>query len=93
MKKKAGEDASAEIAEMIAADKAIQEMDVRLGEIEKERDTNLNKIANYLDPSVPISKDEAENAVVHRHGECRIEDGLFHHHELLWMIDGYEPEV
>jgi hypothetical protein len=32
--------------------------------------------------------------VVHEWGSRRpCEDGLRHHHELLWMIDGYEPEV
>jgi seryl-tRNA synthetase len=78
---------------MVAQDKSIQEMDARLKELEAERDSNLSKIANILDPSVPISKDEKDNAVVHKHGECRMEEGLYHHHELLWMIDGYEPEV
>jgi hypothetical protein len=45
-------------------------------------------------PQVPVSKDEEDNSVVHEWGSRRpCEDGLRHHHELLWMIDGYEPEV
>ncbi len=43
---------------------------------------------------VPVSKDEKDNGVVHEWGTKRpSEEGLYHHHELLWMIDGYEPEV
>lgn len=71
----------------------ILEIDARLKELEVQRDANLAKIANFLDPSVPISKDEAENGIVYTHGERRMETDLLHHHELLWMIDGYEPEV
>ena len=77
----------------MAIDARIVAAEAQLKELETQRDANLGKIANYLDPAVPISKDEKDNAVVYKTGECRMEEGLYHHHELLWMIDGYEPEV
>ena len=91
--KKSGQDASAKIAELVALDTRLNELEAQLKQLEADREANLNKIANILDPSVPVSKDEADNAVVFKHGELRREEGLYHHHELLWMIDGYEPEV
>lgn len=56
-------------------------------------DAELNKIPNEVDPSVPISNNEDDNAVVATWGTIpeRV-DGLLHHHEILEMIDGYEPE-
>ena len=48
---------------------------------------------NELDPTVPVSKDEAANAIVASAGVPRPQSAeLLHHHELLYMIDGYEPE-
>ena len=42
---------------------------------------------------MPVSRDEAANAVVCKRGTLRPQTpDLLHHHELLWMIDGYEPE-
>ncbi len=93
-KKKAGADATAEIAVVTGIADRITAMEERLKEVEVLRDATLGRIANILDPSVPVSKDEAENLVVHKWGTLRPqEEGLYHHHELLWMIDGYEPDV
>jgi seryl-tRNA synthetase len=51
------------------------------------------QIPNELDPTVPVSNDEKDNLVVSKHGTCRPQTpDLLHHHELLYMIDGYEPE-
>jgi len=33
---------------------------------------------------------QKDNEVVKKWGDCRIETGLKHHHELLYMIDGYD---
>ena len=61
-------------------------------ELRATLDKELNKIPNEVDPSVPISKNEDENSIVKEWGECHTADGLLHHHEILEMIDGYEPE-
>ncbi len=53
-KKKAGEDATAEIAAMQAIKVTIDEKEDRLVVVEKLRDATLYKIANILDPSVPV---------------------------------------
>ncbi len=93
-KKKAGEEGTEEIAVVQGIKTSIDAAEARLAEVEVLRDRNLAKIANILEPSVPVSKDEANNLVVHKWGACRpTEEGLYHHHELLWMIDGYEPDV
>jgi seryl-tRNA synthetase len=40
-----------------------------------------------------VGNDEAKHNTLHRQwGETSTRPGLLHHHELLWMIDGYEPE-
>jgi seryl-tRNA synthetase len=40
-----------------------------------------------------VSRDEAHNGVVARAGTPRPSGaGLLHHHELRWMVDGYEPD-
>lgn len=54
-------------------------------------------MGNILHESVPVSKDEAENAIVRTHGgqprpALPAEGEVLHHHELLHMIDGYESE-
>jgi len=59
-----------------------------------ERDEKLYSIGNLVHESVPVSMDEKDNGIVKTHGECRPHDStLKHHHELLWMIGGYQPEI
>jgi len=58
------------------------------------RDEKLYAIGNLVHDSVPISMDEKDNGIVKTFGECRPkEDTLKHHHELLYMINGYQPEA
>jgi seryl-tRNA synthetase len=49
-------------------------------------------VPNDVHAGVPVSKDEADNVVMRTWGACEARPGGLNHHELLWMIDGYEPE-
>ena len=52
----------------------------------------LSKIGNIVDDSVPVSQDEeADNEVVVKWGDPKPQ-AKRSHHELLFMIGGYEPE-
>ncbi|KAK8805483.1 hypothetical protein WA158_002139 [Blastocystis sp. Blastoise] len=93
-KKKAKEpcdDLTAKVKELTVQ---IEENQKKVLEVQKKRDSTLAQIGNILDPTVPINKDEAFNVVAWKWGEPHVNtDGsMFSHHELLWMIDGYEPE-
>lgn len=58
-----------------------------------ERDHALYVIGNYVHPDVPVSNDEKDNRVERTWGVAEPREAYFkHHHELLWMIGGYEPE-
>jgi seryl-tRNA synthetase len=62
----------------------------------EERDEKLYAIGNLVHDSVPVSMEEKDNALVKywNKEECRKNDGsLKHHHELLFMIGGYQPEI
>ena len=63
-KKKAKEDASAEIAEMKEIAAKIKEKQAELPLAAEARDKLLNRIGNVVDPEVPISKDEEEDNLV-----------------------------
>jgi seryl-tRNA synthetase len=61
--------------------------------LKEQRDKLLGKIGNVVHASVPTSNDEAKDSEVTRMwGELRSGEDMKHHHELLWMIDGFEPE-
>lgn len=71
----------------------IASTEARCKEVEAARTSKLNAIGNFVHDSVPVSKNEEDNLVVTTHGQCRPNNGkLFHHHELLHMIDGYGSE-
>jgi seryl-tRNA synthetase len=89
----AKESADAEKARKVDLDAQIAALEATAKELERARDKALGDIPNELDPTVPVSNDERDNAVVKRHGALRPKSAdLLHHHELLYMIDGYEPE-
>jgi len=53
----------------------------------------ISKIGNILHNSVIISKDEADNEIVATWGDTTFHEktpNLFHHHQLLHMIDGFD---
>jgi len=65
-----------------------------VAEKEKIRDTKLYSIGNLVHQSVPVSMDEKDNGLVKTWGTNRESTpNLKHHHQLLYMIDGYESEV
>jgi len=70
----------------------IAETEKKEKELAAERDAKLNRIGNLVPDDVPVSKDEHNNEVVAKWGVIRPKTGRErHHHELLWMIGGYEP--
>ena len=65
----------------------------------KELETLVNKVGNIVHESVPIDNNEDNNKIERTWGEVpKIKVttpgtyGACHHHELLAMIDGYEPK-
>ncbi|KAJ0406155.1 hypothetical protein ATCC90586_001201 [Pythium insidiosum] len=82
--------AIAEERKVLAAQ--VPELKQQADALKEKLDQELNKIANYVDPSVPISNNEDDNAVVREWGTPRQQEGLHFHHEVLHRIDGYEPE-
>lgn len=83
-------------SELLVQKTAIEEEIVTLSEtatqLEKQRDTKLKLIGNLVHDSVPISNNEDLNKVERTFGACVSEGKTLHHHEILYMIDGYEPE-
>ena len=63
-----------------------------------ERLTDLvNKVGNLVHESVPVSNNEDDNRVERTWGvpsELKVNStlGKCHHHEILAMIDGYDPK-
>ena len=80
---------------------AIKEQKKVLEEEEKavwdELQKNLYNVGNLVHESVPVSNDEEDNAIVRTWGEIKPRKinstpGNCHHHEVLAMIDGYDPK-
>lgn len=82
-----------------------KQLDSSIVDAQKHSDTlqlQLNKllkrVGNIVDSTVPISNDESNNTIERTHGldkrryNNNTENKLYHHHELLYMIDGYSPE-
>ncbi|RGB27991.1 seryl-tRNA synthetase [Rhizophagus diaphanus] len=104
LKKKNKEDASTLIAEK---DSLSSEKD-RLTALEKEKEESLRvtaaTIGNIVHHSVPTSLDETDNVIIRKweppadteggDGERKPikKTGIFSHHEVLYRIDGYDPE-
>jgi seryl-tRNA synthetase len=62
-------------------------------ELSDLRDKKVGHIGNIVHESVPVSNNEDDNKVVATWGEKKSPCAKpLHHHELLWMIDGYEPQ-
>jgi seryl-tRNA synthetase len=75
----------------------------RLTALEKEKEESLKSkaatIGNIVHQSVPTSLDEADNEII-RKWELPADEGIksvkktgiLSHHEVLYRIDGYDPE-
>lgn len=99
-KKKAskGEDkCEEEIQKSQEKDKEIKAHEEESENVRKEIDRMLSRCGNLVDDSVPFSNDEANNLVVRTWGEIpalKITNtpGACYHHQILAMIDGYDPK-
>uniref|UniRef100_A0A7S3LP31 serine--tRNA ligase n=1 Tax=Aplanochytrium stocchinoi TaxID=215587 RepID=A0A7S3LP31_9STRA len=91
-KKKAKENADAEVAKSKAMTEAIKVIEAVVATAEVDMKNEFNKIGNIVHESVPVSDDEANNEVISTWGEFKEGDQYQSHHQLLWRIDGYEPE-
>jgi seryl-tRNA synthetase len=94
VKRKAGEKDENTENQMKDLNKQIEEVEKEEKEIITKLHGMVNKIGNIVHSSVPISQDEANNGIYKVVGTERpYEDWFKHHHELLYMIDGYDPEA
>ena len=92
-KMKAKESVEAEKTAKAVVETEITALEAEAGSLLTARDKALDLVPNELDADVPVSNDEADNRVVRAWGDLRPSTpDLHHHHELLTMIDGYEPE-
>uniref|UniRef100_T1HTN2 serine--tRNA ligase n=1 Tax=Rhodnius prolixus TaxID=13249 RepID=T1HTN2_RHOPR len=73
-------------------DKEMCENEKQLVQAEVERGNALSELGNLLHPSVPISNDEDENAVVRTWGDTEIKK-KYSHVDLVHMIDGIDAEA
>lgn len=76
-------------------DEEQHQLTIKEKQLKAQRDDLLNTIGNIVHESVPISdNEEKDNAVIKEVGKLRKnpDHKLRHHHELLWMIGGYEPD-
>eukprot|EP01114_Cavostelium_apophysatum_P024638 TRINITY_DN970_c0_g1_i1.p1 TRINITY_DN970_c0_g1~~TRINITY_DN970_c0_g1_i1.p1 ORF type:complete len:479 (-),score=194.71 TRINITY_DN970_c0_g1_i1:43-1479(-) len=89
-KMKNKEDATELKKEKEEVEKQIAEAEKRREELDVERTKLLGPIGNLVHESVPVSKDEDNNAIVAQWGELKTESTFKHHHELLYLIDGYD---
>lgn len=65
--------------------------------LEETRNAKWNTVGNIVHDSVPVSKDENDNGIVRTWGkipDIKVDStlGRCHHHEILAMIDGYDPK-
>jgi seryl-tRNA synthetase len=91
MKKK--EDAAAEQALAKALTAKIEELEKTAMDLAAEVARLLPQVGNLVHASVVVSNDEAkDNDVVQQWGGQAVPEALQPHDQLLWRIDGYEPE-
>jgi len=92
-KKKAKEDATELMAKVPALKQQISQVEAELDQKKVDLDKVLVSIGNIVHDSVPVSDNEDNNGLIVDWGEKRQNEknDLFHHHELLWKVDGFEP--
>ncbi|OMO92142.1 hypothetical protein COLO4_17835 [Corchorus olitorius] len=82
----AKQDASEPIAQVEQVKQSKAEKEVEVQEIWNALKSKLEKIGNLVHDSVPVSNDEANNAVVRTWGEKRLEPKLKNHVELVELL-------
>lgn len=71
----------------ITANEAIVQ---KMGAVLEEQ---MNALGNIVDPTVPVSNDEANNRVEKTHGAKAPQDKApLHHSEVMWRLGAYEDE-
>lgn len=92
-KKKAKENADAEVLKSKAMSESIKVIENVVSSAEADWKAGLKCIGNIVHESVPVSdNEEADNEVVATFGEFPSGEKYSLHHQLLWRIGGYEPE-
>ena len=86
-----------EAEEAKAKVKSINEQLPKLEEEEKEYNEKLTEvmyqIPNFIDPSVPVGKDDSENVEVQRFGEAKVPDFESPHHaDIIARVNGMDKE-
>ncbi|KAF5454009.1 hypothetical protein F2P56_023710 [Juglans regia] len=82
----AGEDTTGMIKDTEENKKSAAEGEVKVREVLKQLNSKLETIGNLVHDSVPISNDEANNAVIRSWGEKRLEPKLKNHVELVELL-------
>lgn len=67
--------------------KRIQDVEEQEKQVIEARDQALMPIGNLVHDSVPVSNDEANNAIVKESGDRRLEEGLHNHVKLVQMLN------
>lgn len=101
-KSKSGEDVTPLKEKSKNLDEEIKQLEIESKEIKIKIDKLLNQVGNIVHESVPVSDDEGNNGLVKKWGkfdvlasaadENEAKFKLHHHHELLAMIGGFDPE-
>lgn len=86
-----------EIAKSQEMGKEVQAREEEVELFRKEINKMLAKCGNIVDDSVPVSNDEANNAIYKTWGKPNAlkmtnTPGACYHHQILAMIDGYDPK-
>ncbi|KAK8806435.1 hypothetical protein WA588_003005, partial [Blastocystis sp. NMH] len=92
-KRKMGVDTTEETQKVAELSKQIAATQEQIADARTVRDKALGRIGNIISDTTPVAKDEKDNVEVAKWGTPReMTREMFCHHELLWKIDGYEPE-
>lgn len=89
-KRKKSEPTEELVKEKKDVEKKIVEAEKKKKDLETERHKLMIPIGNLVHSSVPVDNNEDNNAVVAQYGEFKTSENLKHHHELLYMIDGFD---
>ncbi|XP_042383791.1 serine--tRNA ligase-like [Zingiber officinale] len=83
----AGKDATEVISSTEETKKLIAAKELEVQEAKSTLDLKLESIGNLIHDSVPVSNDEANNAVIRTWGDRRMETNLRNHVELVKRLD------
>lgn len=94
-KKKAKENADDLLKEKVELEKQSKEQEQLAAEKQAALDRKVKTVGNYVHESAPVSNTEDDNPVVRTwkpEGVTVEKKDCLSHHEVLWRIDGYDPE-